>query len=286
MDLLYNICNMVEVPSHQFSDKELKFSYWYITNKLILRRYLIIFLSLLSLSLWGFVVYSLVFYVIDLPTEQYLLGRLMTTPAASQAALEALKPLPLQIGELEAIGGENNRYDFISSLANPNKNWLATFNYRFVDSESDPQPKRGFILPLEQKYLFDLGHENSDGRLEISDLSWQKVFNAEYAKDDKYRFTISDEQFIAGQQAGDPNRLVFKLSNDSAYGYWGVGVQAYLYSGGNLASINYITLSQVRAGEQRTVEIDWNYKLPRIDSFEIIPELNVFDQDNVMPAGQ
>lgn len=286
MNLLYNIFNMAEVPSHQFSDKELKFSYWYVTNKLILKRYLIIFLSLLSLSLWGFVIYALVFYIIDYPTEQYLLQRLMTTPAAAQAALEALKPAPLQIGDLEAVGGEDARYDFISSISNPNKNWLATFNYRFIDAQNKMQLKKGFVLPLEQKYLFDLGHESSDGRLEITDLSWQKVFNTEYVKNDKYRFVISDEQFIAGLQAGDPNRLVFKLSNDSAYNYWEVGIQAYLYSGGNLASINYITLNQVRAGEQRDVEIDWNYRLPRIDSFEIMPELNVFDKNNIMPIGQ
>jgi len=277
---------MAVTPTHQLTDKQLRFSYWYVSHKLKLRRYLIIFLIVLSCALWLYAGWLGVFYIIGIPAEQTMINRLVTTGAYIQPQIEALKPSPLQIGEVKVLGGENSRYDFISQIRNPNAQWLATFDYQFADSQNQAAIKHGFIPPGEEKYLLDLGHDEAQGKLVISNLQWQKFSNSDYVKNDKYRFTISDDRFIAGAQAGEPNRLVFNISNDSAYNYWQVGIQAFLYSGGNESAVNYIAITQLKAGEKRPVEIDWNYQLPHIDSYEIIPELNIFDNSNIMPVGQ
>jgi hypothetical protein len=101
----------------------------------------------------------------------------------------------------------------------------------------------------------------------------------------RLRFEVADEQLYPGTVAGEPNRVVFKMSNNSAFGFWNVGAQVFLYSAGSLVSINYIDIKQFRAGETRQIEVDWNYRLPSIDSIEVRPELNAFDEGNIMKPG-
>ena len=57
----------------------------------------------------------------------------------------------------------------------------------------------------------------------------------------------------------------------------------FLYSGGNIVSADYLVLEQLKSGEKRLVAFNWSGKLPRLSKIEIIPEVNVFDESNIMP---
>lgn len=276
---------MVEAPTHNLTDKQLKWSYWYISNKLKIRRYVTIFSLLAAVLFWLLFGWQMADFIANYNFDQYRIGQMLFTSSPYQGLLDSLRPQELIISDTETFMEENSRYDFLISARNPNNDWLVTFDYRFSDGENASAYKQGFIMPGEEKYLMDLGHESGASKLEITNQYWKRVVAVESIINARLRFEVADEKLYPGTVAGEPNRVVFKMSNNSAFSFWNVGAQVFLYSAGSLVSINYIDIKQFRAGETRQIEVDWNYRLPGIDSIEVRPDLNVFDENNIMKPG-
>lgn len=276
---------MVEAPTHNLTDKQLKWSYWYISNKLKIRRYVTLSLLALALLFWLLFSWQSADFIINYNRDQYLINSMLFTGSPYADILAQARPQDLILSETETFLEDNGRYDFLASIKNPNGSWLLTFDYRFGDGERAGTLKHGFVMPGEEKYLMDLGYEQSASKLEIINQRWQRVKGVESIINTRLRFEVADEKLLAGTTTGEPNRVIFKMSNNSAFGFWNVGAQVLLYSAGNLVSINYIDIKQFRAGEGRQVEVDWNYRLPAIDSIQVIPEVNIFDEDNIMKPG-
>lgn len=262
---------------------ELKISYWYLTHKLVLRRSVVVFLVILSSIFWFYIIWQLVFYFINYTQEQGQLRQLVIQDDSGRLPVDFLRPAPLQFTNIEILQGDGNRYDFLVRASNPNNNWLAVFDYQFITPEGDSLPRRSFLLPGQSKYLMDLGLNSSQTSFTISNQKWQSVANFEQIKNNRWQFVIEGETFTPGSQTDLPSRLTFQITNRSAFSFWEVGVQAFLYSGNNLASVNYLVLDQLRSGELRPVEFFWHERLPRINRLEIIPDVNILDEDNIMP---
>ena len=276
---------MPNVPSHNLTDQELKLSYWYVTHKLSLRRWLMIFLIVASALLWLYFGWQIIFYVINYQTETIQAQKLIISPSPLLNSVETSKPQDMQLSDIEVLGGENGRYDFMVQATNPNADWLVTFNYSFVDSSStDVTPRQGFVLPGEQKYLMDLGHGSANGKLQISNQKWERINNFAQIKDARIRFEINDQKLQLSSSPTDPSRLTFVMVNNSPFSYWNLPLQIFLQAGGTTRSISYLNLSQLKSGESRPISINWNQQLPYIDSVEIVPDLNIFDEGNIMPA--
>jgi len=276
---------MVEAPTHNLTDKQLKWSYWYISNKLKIRRYTTLAALALAVLFWLLFGWQSAGFIMNYNNDQYLINKLLFTGSPYADWLQQARPQGLALSDTQTFLEENGRYDFLASIKNPNSNWLATFDYRFSDGNQAGTYKRGFVMPGEEKYLLDLGHDEGASKLEIANQRWQRVKMSQQIMNTRLLFEVADEKLYAGTAAGEPNRVVFLMSNNSAFGFWNVGAQVLLYSGGQLVSLNYIDIKQFRAGERRQVEVDWNYGLPAIDSIQVIPEVNVFDDGNIMKPG-
>lgn len=276
---------MVEAPSHNLTDKQLKWSYWYVSHKLRIRRNTSIFLAVVVASFWAFFAWQAGDFVVKFNSDQYMIGRLLFTPSPYADLLEKSRPQNMSVSDTQTFMEENGRYDFLALMRNPNNDWLVTFDYRFSEGETQGPYKHSFIMPGEERYLMDLGHNGNASKLEIINQRWARVTKVESIINSRLRFGVADEKLYAGTATGEPNRVVFKMSNDSAFSFWNVGAQVFLYSAGSVVSVNYIDIKQFRAGETRQVEVDWNYRLPSIDSIEVKPELNAFDENNIMKPG-
>lgn len=274
---------MINDANNNFTDQELKFSYWYVTHKLLLRNIFVILLGLAGFFMWFYIVWQLVFLGLNYSLEQSQVHRLIFDNNPALVSLNLLKPVTIQISDPIALTSGDNRQDYFAEISNNNKNWLATFDYSFSDSEKDSNIRSGFVLPLEKKYLMNLGVTGPVAELTITNLKWQRISNPQLVYTDRYKFIIENEKFVTGIKTDDPNFLVFDITNNSAFNYWQVGVQTFLYGGGNVVSVNYIVLEQLKAGEKRQVQINWSGDLPRISNIQIIPEINIFDEANIMP---
>lgn len=281
-NLWYNK-NMSIDQNNNFTDKELKFSYWYVTNKLLLRNIFTVSLGVVGFLLWLYVIWQLVFFGVYYSVENYQTRKLIFGDNLALSNINQLKPKSLQINDPTALIGENNRNDYFAQITNNNSDWLATFDYVFSGNNKSTISRQGFALPLEKKYLMNLGVDGSITELSVTNVKWQRVYNPQLTYEERYRFKIENDTFTVGSKPDEPSILDFDITNDSAFNYWQVGVQTFLYSSGNVASVNYIVLEQLMAGEKRHVQLNWNTKLPRISNIEVIPEVNVFDADNIMP---
>lgn len=274
---------MAEEQLQNFTDKELQFSYWYITHKLLLAKILVIFLSFICLSVWFYVGLNMYFFGVNYNVENYQIRRLLFEDNMSLSILASSVPRSFQVSDPIYFSGADNRNDYYVEISNSNGEWLITFDYEFDGVSGSPYVRNGFVLPTQKKFLMDLGVEGNVSGIKITDIKWERVANFEREYNERFRFTVSNEEFIAGSISGDPNRLIFNITNHSAYNYWQIGVQTFLQSGGNIVSINYIILEQFKSGETRAVELNFEGRLPRISGINVVPDINVFDENNIMP---
>jgi len=270
------------IPTSRLTDKQLKLSYWYVTNKLLLRKIFLAFLVILSVVLWLYVFYGLVSFMMDYQRIQQQTNELLFSSASTANGVESTKPVPLAIGEIQVLAGEGDSYDLFSEIGNSNAGWLATFDYIFKSGTSTKAIRRGFVMPGEQKILVDLSNIESTGQLEISNLKWERIAGFDKIKNERSRFTVEGEEFVSSAKTGDPNRVKFNISNGSPYSYWDVGLVIGLYSSGNLVSINYLPLRQFMSGENRAIQMNWLQNISAVDSIMVWPETNFLDPKNIM----
>ena len=271
------------LPTSGLTDKELKLSYWYVTNKLFLRKLLIIALIGAGFLLWFYVIFGLIIFLVQFDKLQNDVQESLFSPAATSWSAESANPKPLDISQIQVFPGAEGLFDLSSQVSNGNKDWLAQFDFTFQSGASSTELRKGFVLPGSRKYLFDLGNRNNGGILEVSNLRWRRIYQYESLKSDHDRFLVENEEFIPPAKAGDPSRVKFDITNQSAYGYWEMGAVVGLYSGSSLISVNYASLPSFKSGEKRTVELNWTQELPSIEGITIEPDVNFLESKNIMP---
>ncbi len=239
------------------------------------------------LAVFSAVVFSLVgwrfFYLINgYPEKKAADFRLVSGFSQITERIGKLAPKNLAFSPVRRIASRDGRYDFLSQASNPNGDWLAVFDYCFSADQKSCSSRSGFVFPGQKRHLLGLGQEDSNADLNIFNLRWERIANFSKNYQEQFDFQTADEEFIPGRQPGDPNQLAFQLTNNSGFSYWEVGIQVFLFSGGEIVSVNSITLEELKAGQSQPVRLYWHNQLPRIDGFEIIPVVNIFNQNNIM----
>ncbi|MFH1193869.1 MAG: hypothetical protein V1661_02650 [bacterium] len=277
----------------KLSEKELGLSYWFLSHKGLLKN----ILTGIIAGIGGiFLIYSLIGFIdwafISGPGERANLNttlQIKTNPAA----LQAIKAKDIIFGEPQIFSSGVGRYDLMAEALNPNDKWRAEFNYQFVGEGLDGAPKKGFLLPGESKYIVELGVEKPfrplNPRLEITNLKYRRIdphLIPDYAKwrDERLNINISDKKLAsATQDKKNISTLSFKAANNSAYSFWSVGFYGLLYRGEQLISINYLSAENFMAGETRDLQMQFYEGLPSITKYEVVPEVNIFDENVYMP---
>jgi len=293
------------VNYEDLTEKELKFGYWFITHKLLLRKILIIFLIVLSVGLFTYAIYGLVLELVvygqsfDLALKS--LPQNLVNLSGYRAKAQAKN---LQISSITVIAGAGERYDMVAKVKNPNPQWtVESFEYQFItgideidltNDKSAPNPervKKTFILPGEEKYLVDLAIKSkkriSQVRLDITNIRWRRIPDFASIQREKYRFEISEVNFIPASSAEISGKLpisqvTFKVANKSAYSFWNVGFYIILFKGSAISGANYITIDQFLSGETRPVSVNWFETLPNITQVQVVPEVNILDKSVYM----
>lgn len=275
----------IQSSSSGLSDTQLKWSYFFVSNKLLLRKILIVILILINCGLWGYSIVGFSFWALDYQRLSNQTNGLLYSPSSVLSSIESMKPQPLNVSDIQSFGGDNNRFDLMSEVVNPNTDWLAEFDYAFIDNASTTKYP-GFALPGQRKILLALAQDSASARLEISNIKWTKITGFAAIKNNHDRFLLENDTFIPAAKKGDPSRVKFSLTNQSPYSYWEAGIVVFLYSGSSIAAVNYITIPQFMSESKRDIELNWTRALPNIDSIEIIPEINYLNPANIMPPSR
>lgn len=287
-----------ETPDNGLSNDKLKWGVWWVEHKLQLKSIGTVLLGVVGFSMLGYGLYGFADWMFGSGVrERQQIAQLAAGYVDYSAFRQARAPHDLGVEDTIVLQGGSGRYDFAARLTDPNAQWWAEFSYRFGE-DATAQPKRGYILPGESKYLLALGVK-SDSRpsaagLVVEDIRWHRV-NGHATRPDyatwsstRLNFGIADIAF-ATPKPDDPlgvSRATFTFTNDTAFGYHAVAFSVALISGGRVVGVNTVTISDVRAGETRLVAATWFSDLPSVSKVEVHPEVNIFDARSYLGPGE
>ncbi len=273
-----------------------KFSKWYITNRERLKKIgygiFIAFDSILLLFVfWTF----LDAYVISYAAERRAVAEMVVVGFDDlRAYTKASAAKPLVKNEVTVLSVGSGKYDFYTTVSNPNDDWWAEFTYVFRSSEEEEMAEQtGFILPAEEKPVVALGVEASvaprNMTFNIADVQWHRVDHhmvGDYEEwyQDRFHFDIQDVTWTVDSELEKPiGKVSFTVTNDSAFSYYDPVFYALLLRGSRVVGVNKISISSIDAFETKKIEMHWFGTLPSVSQVEIIPEINLFDVDVYKP---
>lgn len=266
------------------SAQNLDFGLWLAGHKQKIIKIIIIILSTIAAF---FIVYALYgyFYYFTFGREQ---ERIMDETAANIdiAAYRAINTTkPLEVLAVKAISSGGN-YDLVAKIKNPNPKHYASINYCFILG-TDQKCGSSFVLPSEEKIIILPKQLTSEAVNNVSfktdNINWQKL-NAHYIPDweiykkDHLNFTVRDVK--SSTYGNNLNYLEFNVSNDSAYSYYEVPFNIVIRSGDNIIAINRYIVADFNSRENRNVRLYWPEINSYGDTIDIIPDLNITN-DNI-----
>lgn len=283
----------------KISEKGLKWGYWWVTHKVLLRKLLTIAIGIVAGVLVAYAGYGFLDWFFGSGVRERAEIGLLTkavTPFSDFRA--ASTPQQLSLSTATVLDSGSGRYDIFSRAVNPNEQWWVEFDYTVETGVSAPIQKTAYLLPGETKNLHALGIK-ADSRpgnpsFMIDNISWHRVDQHVVRPDyrswagARLNFRLSDLKFVPPDPA-DPlpvSNAEFTVVNDTAFSYYEVGFFVTLYSGNRVAGVNYVTISELRAGERRPVKAAWFNSLPTVSRVEVTPEVNIFDDLVYIPPGR
>ncbi|MFW0862462.1 MAG: hypothetical protein ACKKL6_02645 [Candidatus Komeilibacteria bacterium] len=269
----------MEDPTQNLTDKQLKYSYWYLLHKKEIKKIgLILFIALDTiLVLWA------LFGLVKFLNNYSELNELTTTPEYIdwQAYHEENQPKELIISTTKAVKTTNGKTDIGVEISNVNTEWgVRKLVYQFVLPGGQVTPEQEtFLLPNESKYLLalDVNSIGTTASLQIITRDWARV----RPDDNIYSMVnISNETFtpasrIEGQDLG--GQASWTVDNNSSYSFYDPGFIVVLYSGTREVAFNYMKLSFLDSLTSRELTVSWGHSLPNVTAIKVMPDINLFD---------
>lgn len=275
----------------------MRFGYWFVTHKLLLGKLSTVALIVMDVALVGYGLYGFLDYAfITGPRERAALAGLARGGIDLHALVVRNAPRPLEVKSVVIVPGKAIA-DAVGRVRNPNREWYATFEYQFLVSGEVTAPRQGFILPGEEKYVFDFAISVKgaprNARLEIRSVAWQRV-NPHTVPDpaafvaERLGFAITDVNYTSSIKiaGGEISRADFAVDNQTAYGYWQASFNVVLIRGNSIAGVNRVVAERLQSLEKRALAATWFEPVGAVSKVEIQPDINIFDPTVYLPAGR
>ncbi|MEA3463701.1 MAG: hypothetical protein U9R14_01315, partial [Patescibacteria group bacterium] len=277
------------------STKKLNFGLWYVKHRRQLCLLLIVFLIIIASVSWAYTIYGFAYYIVrGMNEDERLIREMAQTNIIGHNYIKQIAAKDLKYYPIKILNSTKGKYDFIVKIQNPNQKWRAEFDYYFLASGKNINRARGFIFCGETKYIIALAQEFSSkptaAKLVIENISWSRINQHKVADwrefaDNHLDIIIRDVEFKPGKQSGlsekiSLNQLNFTAVNKTVYNYWDVSFIILLYQGQNIININKYSANDFMSGQERQIQAVWPGEIVRVGGIEIIPEINIMDEDN------
>jgi hypothetical protein len=277
--------------------KQLEIGLWYVEHRQLLKRILASFLILVAAIAWAYTIYGFAYYFTrGISEDEKLTKQLVEASAVGHDYVLQLSAKQLFIAPVGVLKSAGNKYDFYVQLRNGNQKWWAEFDYYFAVAGGQTAKTKGFILPLESKYLLALAQEVASrpdtAQLIMENISWHRlnqhqIPNWSAFERSHLNIVSTDIKFTPASsllsEKLNLNQLSFKVANQTAFNFWQAGFNILLYGGGALVDVNHYILDDFMSGQERAVEISWPGSLPWVNRVEIAPDINIMKDDIYIP---
>ncbi len=188
----------------------------------------------------------------------------------------------------KAIPTENDYYDLVALIKNPNPNYGSgeiSYNFELYDNTNQliaAYPAQTYLLPNQEKYLTKLRvlspTKVAKTRLAIGEPEWERPLKEKpaglYVKEKQY-------QLLPAEEAGFSQARAI-LVNDTDYNFDTVLIDVFLFSDlGELAAVNNYQVNNFFSGQKRDFRVIWLYSVRgKINRVEMQVETNLFNSEN------
>lgn len=266
----------------QVSNKQIQWSYWYLTHRPQLKRALVVALIVLCVVFWGYSIIRLTYLVfVEEPRTQAAVAGL---PQDLVHVRDHLQPLQdIAITATNVFSNGDKRVDFYAHIQNPNKEYAArSFTYTFSYDGGETPEQKGYLLPDAEMDLYALGitdvESPRNAQLLVKDVSWKRILGWDNRRADTLHLPVTDIAVtpIANDARGGV-AVTFVLTNDTTYGFWAIDVPMILLAGSRVIGMNALRLTNIQSAERRPVTFQW-FGAPRgATSVRVTPQVNVLD---------
>ena len=213
---------------------------------------------------------------------------------ATRAAVvqhNAMQARPLSTVVVKIMDGSDDTTDYIAIVENPNDRWVARVSYSFV-GQGQTELKSAVLSPGERRVLGVYGSETamSSARLVYDDVVWKRVDRHDVDNIEEYRagrlqVVVSDKEYLNADSVVDTDRVVFNITNDSAYSYFGVRVAAVMYFNGDIFGVEEVDISPFRSNDSQDIEIHTKSRGVRPTDIEVFSHIDIFDEASFIKIG-
>jgi hypothetical protein len=207
----------------------------------------------------------------------------------------AFSPKQIVLSDLEIIR-ENDKYDLIIKIINPNDYHVGYFEYCFTSNGDEIRCGENFILPGEEKYITELYNEIKGGggqiNFEIKKFSWKKIDRHEINnwnnfENERINFDIKNAEITSPQKSKlseeiNLSNLSFSVTNNSAFGYYAVPFNILLINNNKIVAINKFSVYNFKSKDERNIDITWSNLNFTSGTIKIIPEVDISSKDVYM----
>jgi len=273
---------------NNLSEKELKYSYWYVTHRVLLRKLGILALAVVvgALLVYGVVLIS-GYYIKDTGDTQALANRLSQDKLNLALLAESNKPLDLAVGETRVLRGNKGAVDFITEIVNPNVQWaVEALEYYYLIGEEKTELEQGYILPGQTKYLLHFNYPSASTsvsvRLVLEKINWKKVVDFASMQEKTIDFEIKNAKITSvvkptAEAPESVTNLSFDVFNKSPYSFWEPRFVILLERSGQLVAVAETQLSSLASNEKKTESLNLFQNLSVSTQITIIPDINILD---------
>lgn len=267
-------------------EKQLKFAYWFTSNKEKIKKLGLAIFGLIDLILLGYGIWGFASYYLTYNKEEQLF---QNWPTINWQSLQRNRPEDLKVLETNVIGGNFGKYDLVAKIKNPNDQWVASqITYRFLlDNNKSTPSQTSFILAEEEKYLMVLAYESPERiknlTIQFDQVGWQRLTRLKNFKKVEFSINVGELTPLSDlvQSKTNLQRLSFTVKNNSIYNLWEVGFQiALLGSQNKTVGINYLIINDFPAFSEKKIEVNLFDVPTNLRKILIIPEVNVFNENN------
>lgn len=284
------------------SDAKLKWGYWYVTHKLFLRQLLVYFLIFVNLNLWFFAAFFVFkVYFFDNQSYVFAVNKLINSRVNYSTFNQANQPKELQFGNVDVLTSGGDKYDLVITILNPNTNWVGRVSGSFIEGgssgEKDEENVKNYVVNIlggEKEYIIQAGSNASGGNIspqfKINYIQWYRVRNQDvfnmFVKNHSdfevsgIKYRTSDELKLGSKV--QISGLNFEVKNNSLYDYWRVDNKILFKRAGNIVAAYVVPIEEFKIDQRRTVDFRIFDNLANISSVEVKPDIDIFDETNVI----
>lgn len=274
------------------STRRLEFGLWFIRHRKHFFIGAIIFLSLISVSTIGYSIYNFSHYLIVGRDQDEQLYKDISSSANQLVSRPAVDNY-LSISEVTLLLNQNNQADFVGKVVSAHNRSVINFSYYFDVNGEQIGAGNTFVLPGDTKYVMALNQKltstPSGAELIITDISYNPMPREviplwqEY-RADRLRLQVQDAAFIPGQDSGLSEKislgeLSFTIINQGGFSYKQLPLAIVLRLGDRIVSASRYYIDNFRSGEKKSVRISWPGSWSGISKIEIIPDINILDEN-------